>query len=93
MSLGIRWSETAASCSVTTTDTGELIEQPGLYPAQAFASLFSDLDVDDLDATRRREQKRLLVDRALEHYGDVRNHPRLSAADRNLLDEIGRAHV
>ncbi len=87
LSLGIRWSETAASCSVTTTETGEVIEQPGLYPGQAFASLFTDLDVDDLSATRRREQKRLLVDRALEHYGEVRNNPRLSAADRDLLDE------
>lgn len=87
LNLGVRWSESAASCSVTTTATGDLIEQPGLYPAQAFQSLFADFDVDDLSATRRREQKRLLVDRALEHYGDVRNHPRLSAADKSRLDE------
>ncbi len=87
LNLGVRWSETAASCSVTTTAAGELIEQPGLHPAQAFQSLFANFDVDDVAATRRREQKRLLVDRALAHYQDVRNHPRLSAADRDQLDE------
>lgn len=87
LNLGVRWSETAASCSVTTTAAGEVIEQPGLYPAQAFQALFADFDIDDVAAARRREQKRLLVDRALEHYNSVRNHPRLSAADRDALDE------
>lgn len=87
LNLGIRWSQTGASCSVTITPSGELVEQPSLYPEQAFQSLFGDFDVDDLTATRRREQKRLLVDRALAHYTDVRNHPRLSSADRDRLDE------
>ena len=87
LNLGVRWSETAASCSVTTTASGEVVEQPGLYPEQAFQALFAEFDIDDVAAARRREQKRLLVDRALEHYNSVRNHPRLSAADRDTLDE------
>lgn len=87
LNIGIRWSETGASCSVTKTATGEIVQQPGLYPAQAFQSLFAEFDVDDIAAARRREQKRLLVDLALEHYRDVRNHPRLSTSDRNMLDE------
>ncbi|MCR9166092.1 MAG: DUF1552 domain-containing protein [Nannocystaceae bacterium] len=87
LNLGVRWSSTAASCSVTTTSAGEVVEQPGLHPAQAFQALFAEFDIDDVAAARRREQKRLLVDRALEHYTSVRNHPRLSAADRDTLDE------
>ncbi len=87
LNLGVRWSETGQSCSVTVTATGEVVEQPSLYPEQAFQSLFADFDIDDLAAARRREQKRLLVDRALDHYNDVRNHPRLSNADRDRLDE------
>ncbi len=87
LNIGVRWSSMAVSCSVTTTATGELIEQPGLHPGQAFESLFADFDADDVSATRRREQKRLLVDRALEHYQAVRSHRRLSAADKDLLDE------
>ena len=87
LNIGLRWSQTAASCSVTTTAKGEVVEQPGLYPEQAFQALFADFNEDDTAAARRREQKRLLVDQALEHYGAVRNHPRLSAADRDRLDE------
>lgn len=87
LNLSVRWSEVGSSCSMSTTAQGNVIIEPGLYPDQAFQQLFVGLDVDDLTAERLRAQRRTLVERALEHYNAVRNNPRLSAADKDLLDE------
>jgi Protein of unknown function (DUF1552) len=87
LNLAVRWSEQGASCSFSTTAQGQVVMETGLYPDQAFQQLFVGLDVDDVTAERLRQQKLTLVDRSLEHYLAVRNNPRLSAADRDLLDE------
>lgn len=87
LNLSVRWSPVGGSCSMSTTDQGALVVEPGLYPDQAFQQLFAGLDVDDLTAERLRQQRLTLVERALEHYQAVRQNPRLSAVDRDLLDE------
>ena len=87
LNLGVRWSQTGSSCSFSTTGQGEAVMEPSLYPDQAFQSLFVGLDVDDLTAERLRQQQITLVDRSLEHYHAVRNNSRLSAADKDVLDE------
>ncbi len=89
LNLGVRWSEVGSSCSFSTTASGQVVMEAGLYPDQAFQQLFVGLDVDDLTAERLRQQQVTLVDRSLEHYHAVRNNPRLSAADRDVLD----AHI
>ncbi|MEM6994699.1 MAG: DUF1552 domain-containing protein [Myxococcota bacterium] len=87
LNLSVRWSQVGASCSMSTTAQGAVVVEPGLYPDQAFQQLFVGLDVDDLTAQRLRAQRLTLVERALDHYNAVRNKPRLSAADKDLLDE------
>ena len=87
LNLSVRWSDVGASCSMSVTAQGNLVQEPGLYPQQAFQQLFVGLDVDDLTAERLRAQRLTLVERALAHYGEVRGNPRLSAADKDLLDE------
>lgn len=87
LNLCVRWSEQGASCSFSTTAQGQAVMEAGLYPDQAFNQLFVGLDVDDVTAARLRAQKLTLVDRSLEHYTAVRNNPRLSAADKAVLDE------
>lgn len=87
LNLSVHYSTTGRSCSMSVTQQGELVIEPGLYPGQAFQQLFAGFDVDDVTAERLRHQRATLVDRALEHYGAVRNNPRLSSADKDLLDE------
>jgi hypothetical protein len=87
LNLSVRWSQVGASCSMSVTQQGSLVVEPGLYPAQAFQQLFVGFDVDDVTAERLATQRLTLVDRALAHYGAVRSNPRLSSADRDLLDE------
>lgn len=87
INLGVHWAAQGPSCSFTTTGQGDLVMDPSLYPDQAFAQLFVGLDVDDITAERLRVQRLTMVDRTLEHYNAVRNNPRLSAADRSLLDQ------
>jgi hypothetical protein len=87
LNLSVRWSEVGASCSMSVTQQGNLVVEPGLYPAQAFQQLFVGFDVDDVTAERLRQQRLTLVDRALSHYQAVRGNPRLSSADKDLLDE------
>jgi hypothetical protein len=87
LNLSVRWSSEGASCSFTTTAQGNLVMEAASYPEQAFQKLFVGLDVDDVTAQRLRAQKVTLVDRALEHYLAVRNDSRLSAADRDVLDQ------
>lgn len=87
LNLSVRWSEVGSSCSMSVTQQGNLVVEPGLYPGQAFQQLFVGFDVDDVTAERLRQQRLTLVERALEHYGAVRSNPRLSSADKDLLDE------
>ena len=87
LNLSVRWSEVGGSCSMRVNSQGTVVVEPGLYPDQAFQSLFVGLDVDDLTAERLRNQRLTLVDRSLQHYHAVRDNPRLSSADKALLDE------
>ena len=87
LNLGVRWSSVGASCSMSVTAQGNVVQAPGLYPEQAFSQLFVGLDVDDLTAERLRAQRLTLVERSLQHYNEVRNNPRLSTTDKDLLDE------
>lgn len=87
LNLTIYWSETGRSPSYSTTADGQLVNAPGLFPEQAFAQLFTNFDVDDTVAARMRAQRLTMVDRVLDHYHALREHPRLSAADRVALDQ------
>lgn len=87
ISLGIRWSESGATCSYTKSAEGAVIAEPSLYPDQAFAQHFANLDLDPETAARWRSQKEKLVDRALDHYKSVRDNPRLSSSDRDKLNQ------
>ena len=86
LNLAVRWSEVGSSCSMSVSG-GSVVMEPGLYPDMAFQQLFAGFDVDDLTAERLRQQRLSLVDRALSHYQAVRDNPRLSTADKALLDE------
>lgn len=87
INLGIRWSQYGVSCSVTKTQEGGVLLEPSLYPDQAFTQYFANLDLDEETATRWRSQKERLVDRALDHYKEVRDNPRLSTGDRDKLNQ------
>jgi hypothetical protein len=87
LNLAIRWSDTGNSPSFSVTPSGELAMETGLYPHQAYQRLFADFMVDESTATRRRGYEATVVDRVLEHYRGVRNHPRLAARDRDALDQ------
>ena len=87
LNLSVRWSEVGSSCSMSTTAQGSVVVEPGLYPEQAFQQIFAGFEVDESTAERLRNQRLTLVERSLEHYNAVRSNPRLSSADKDLLDE------
>lgn len=87
LNLSVRWTDTGASCSYSVTPEGSLVMDPGLYPEQAFEKLFTDFEIDEDTASRRRGYKQTIVDRVLPHYREVRGNPRLSSADQALLDQ------
>ena len=87
LNLTVHWSTEGRSASFSTTGSGQLVAEPALFPDQAFAQLFTNFDVDDTALARLRAQRLTMVDRVLDHYTSLRNHPRLSAADRAALDQ------
>ncbi|MBK6923341.1 MAG: DUF1552 domain-containing protein [Deltaproteobacteria bacterium] len=87
LNLTVHWSAEGRSPSCSTTPQGALVFEPGLFPEQAFATLFTGFDADATVVARLRAQRLTMVDRVLEHYGALRNHPRLSTADRDALDQ------
>jgi hypothetical protein len=87
LNLTVHWSTEGRSASFSATQSGQVVNEPGLFPDQAFAVLFTNFDVDETVAARLRTQRLTMVDRVMEHYGALRNHSRLSAADRAMLDQ------
>jgi hypothetical protein len=87
LNLSIRWSEQGGSCSFSITPSGALVHDAGLYPEQAYARLFGDLELDESTATRRRRYRQTIVDRVLPHYRSVRQNPRLGRLDGEILDQ------
>lgn len=87
LNLGIRWSESGKSCSVSAAADGSLISEPGLYPQQAFQQLFSDFELGTDAAARRRSYRQSVVDQVLPHYQAVRDNQRMSSRDRAVLEQ------
>jgi Protein of unknown function (DUF1552) len=87
LNLTVHWSTEGRSASFSTNAQGQLVNEPAMFPDQAFAQLFTNFDVDDTVAARLRAQRLTMVDRVLGHYSTLRNHPRLSAADKAALDQ------
>lgn len=85
LNLGLRWSETGVSCSVVPTGSGYR-RLPSLFPHQAYQLLFGDVGGDPERATRRRALRASVVDRVLPEYQALRDGPRISRADRELLE-------
>jgi hypothetical protein len=87
LNLTVHWSTGGRSSSCSMTPQGQVVYEPGLFPEQAFATLFTGFDPDETVAARLREQRLTMVDRVLDHYTALRNNSRLSTADRDALDQ------